>query len=133
VEFLKKGRRTYGAYIEIPKGLVYCAFRSPGDFFKNTRRDAAHHLASYLADGTAAWAIDEDHLLSAKRRGCIYIAVYVKKLKWAFITPLETYLDPKKYYRRNYSSRGGSEQRYVSIQHFVQRNMDITIGPVSRH
>lgn len=133
MQLVKKGKRTYGAYLETKSGKkVYCAFRSPGQIFLDGKPGEFRSIAQGLQDGKAAWAIDDAQLLAAKNRDCDYIAVWVKKLNWLFVTPLATYFDPQCYYRRNYSTRGGAEQRYVSTKHFVQRNRELSIGPVTR-
>lgn len=133
MELVKKGKRTYGAYLESKAGVkFYCAFRSPGDFFLDGRRGELRTIAQGLQDGSAAWAVDDSQLREAKHRGCGYIAVLVKKLNWLFITPIETFFDPTTYYRRNYGAKGGSDQRYVSTNHFTQRNREQKLGPISR-
>lgn len=133
MDLVKKGKRTYGAYLESEVGTkFYCAFRSPGDFFLDGKRGELRTIAQGLQDGSAAWAIDDAQLREARHRGCTYIAVLVKKLNWLFLTPIETYFDPEKYYRRNYGTRGGSDQRYASTDHFVTRNRSVKLGPLSR-
>ena len=132
MELVKKGRRTYGAYIKAPHHQIYCAFRNPGDFFLDGKPGQFRSIAHALQDGSAAWAIDDAQLREAKYRGCKYIAVWVRKLNWLFMTPIETFFDPECYYRRNYGSKGGADQRYVSTVHFAQRNRPVKLGPVSR-
>jgi hypothetical protein len=131
MELVKKGRRTYGAYIKTSKHMIYCAFRTPGDFFLDGKRGEFRSIAQGLQDGSAAWAIDDQHLLSARAKGCTYIAVWVRKLNWIFMTPIESFFDPHKYYRRNYGARGGSDQRYLSTKHFAQRNRPVNLGPIT--
>lgn len=133
MELVKKGKRTYGAYLETPKGLkIYCAFRNPKDFFLDGRRGKFQSIAQGLKNGAAAWAIDDSQLRQARHRGCYYIGIWVRKLNWLFLTPLDTFYDPMKYFRRNYTGRGGSDQRYVSVDHFAQRNRPVALGPLSR-
>lgn len=120
MDFVRKGRRTYGAFVQTSSSLIYCAFRSPGDLFLDGKPGEFRSIAQGLRDGRAAWAIDDATLRIAKRKGARFIAVYVKRLKWYFITPIETFDNPKFYYRRNYASRGGADQRYLSTQHWSQ-------------
>lgn len=122
MEFVCKGRRTYGVFVETTASMVYCAFRSPGDLFLDGKRGDFRSIAHGLQTGAAAWAIDDATLTKARRKGVKFIAVYVRKLRWYFITPIENFYDPKLYYRRNYASRGGSDQRYLSTDHWQQRN-----------
>jgi len=128
MQLVKKGRRTYGAYVESPTAKFYVAFRSPGDFFMDHKRGAMKSIAQGLEDGSAAWAIDDAQLREARHRGVTYIAVWVKKLNWLFMTPIETFFDPQKYYRRNYAGQGGADQRYVSVKHFTRRDRELTLG-----
>lgn len=127
MELVKKGKRTYGAFLELTNGPVYCAFRSPRDFFLDGKRGEFRSIGQGLQDGSAAWAIDDAHLNEARHRGCVYIAVWIKKLNWLFMTPIETFCNPHTYYRRNYGTRGGSDQRYVSVKHWVQRNRPLKL------
>lgn len=127
MELVKKGKRVYGAFVKTTHSSIYCAFRKPRDIYLDNKRGEFKSIAKGIEDGSAAWAIDETHLREAKRRGCNYIAVWVKSLKWIFITPIETFFDPHTYYCRNFSSRGGSQQRYVSIKHFTTYNQAMKI------
>lgn len=132
MEVLKKGKRTYGAFVDTGKCLIYCAYRNPKDFFLDGRRGSFQSIGDGLENGNAAWAIDDLHLMEARRRGCKYIAIWVRKLNWLFMTPIETFYDPKTYYRRNYTGRGGSDQRYVSVKHFAKMNREMKLGPQSK-
>lgn len=133
MELVKKGRRKYGVYLTLNNGKqVYCAFRNPGDFFLDGKRGELRTIAQGLQDGSAAWAIDDAQLRAAKDRGCELIGVWVKKLNWLFLTSIDNYFDPHKYYRRNYASRGGADQRYLSVEHFARRDREISIGPTSK-
>lgn len=132
MELVKRGKRTYGAYFDTSTKKIYCAFRNPGEIFLDGKPGVLRTIAQGLQDGSAAWAIDETTLMSARHRGCDYIGVWVKKLNWIFLTPIDTFIDPRKFYRRNYGSKGGSEQRYVSTHHWQMRNRAISIGPQSR-
>lgn len=125
IELVRKGRRLYGAYVKTSRSLIYCAFRNPGELFLDGKPGEFRSIAQGLQDGRAAWAIDDSTLMSAKRKGCRYIAVFVRKLNWYFIVELEAFYDPKRYYRRNYSTRGGADQRYMSVVHWTQKNCPV--------
>jgi hypothetical protein len=127
MELVKKGKRTYGAFLDLSAQKVYVAFRTPGDFFLDAKPGQARSIAQGLQDGDASWAIDDETLMKARRRGVTLVAVWVKKLNWLFMTPIDTFYDPKCYYRRNYTSRGGADQRYVPVKHFQQKNREITL------
>lgn len=130
MELVRKGKRVYGAFFELSSAPVYCAFRTPGDIFKTVREGSNKFksISEALKDETAAWAIDDDHLQMARRRGCKNIAVWVRKLNWLFITPIENFFDRTKYQRRDYGGRGGSDQRYLPVHHFRQLSREVKLG-----
>ncbi len=132
MEMLKKGRRTYGAFVDLKSAKVYVAFRNPGDFFLDGKKGEFKSIAQGLQDGDAAWAIDDETLMKARRRGVTLVAIWVKKLNWLFMTTLDSFYDPKRYFRRNYTHRGGSEQRYVPVRYFQTKSGEVNLGPTSR-
>lgn len=125
-ELVRKGRRLYGAFLDIPSGLTYLAFRRPKDIFKDTKGKFVT-ISDAMADEKACWAIDESTLQEARRRGCVFVGFWVRRLNWVFLTNIENFLDPHKYFSRNYSSRGGELQRYLNLRYFTTRSRRLKI------
>jgi hypothetical protein len=126
IEFVSKGKRLYGAFFQLSKAPVYVAFRRPADLFKGTRGKFIT-LTQAMQDDTAAWAIDESTLRLAKSKGCTHIGVWIKKLGWVFLTPIENYQDRTKAFSRNYSSKGGELQRYLPLRYFDTKSRALRI------
>lgn len=126
IEFVTKGRRLYGAFIQLSTCLVYVAFRKPKDLYKGTV-GKFKTLTAAVQDETAAWAIDEATLRQCRTKDVKFVAVWVKQLGWLFMTNIQNYQDREKSYSRNYSSRGGELQRFLPCKFFETRDTVLKI------
>lgn len=131
MELLKRGRRTCGAYLKGSRGLIFCAYRNPKDFYLDGRAGEFNSFASAFDAEKAAWAIDENELMEARYKGCVYIAIWVRKLNWLFMAPIEHFYDPHKFYRRPGNGRR-AEKRYMNVNNFRTRSRAMKLGPAPR-
>ena len=136
---LKKGRRTYGAFYPLPSGqVIYLAWRSSAEVF----RAGKISNSEAIREGVAEWAIDYDHLLKCRSMGikCVGILEYEwnlgrssakgRKRAKVWLTSLDKYLAPatsNSVAHRNYTSRGGSMQRYLNFSEFRVREGKIAL------
>jgi hypothetical protein len=127
IDFHRKGKRLYGAFIPLSTGLAYVAFRKPDGFFRDAKPGEPLTLSQALEQGRAAWAIDESTILECRARGVKFVGVFIKKLNWIFLTDIANYHDPTRYYQRNYSARGGADQRYLPCKFFTEKHGSLKI------
>lgn len=115
---VKKGRRKYGAiYTRFKDGRelkFYLAFRRARDIFcdgEPTNSDA-------IRKGKAIWAIDYDTLLRLQRDGIHAIGVFEYESGELYWTTLKTFLNRNVAKPRDYTARGGENQRYLPFHQF---------------
>jgi len=115
VEYHKKGRRIYGAFIWQDNGVnVYLAFRKHSDIYT----DRKGKLSLAMREGFAAWAIDYSTLVAARAKNMKFIGVKLKDTGDMYFTPIERYFDRKLTRTINYTSRGGSLQKILPLKAF---------------
>lgn len=114
----RKGKRLYGYFITQDNGVkVYVAVRKHSDIYR--ARDGS--LSSALREGTAGWALDVETLMMARRRGCAYIVVFVRRRKDLWVCRMADFLNTAKSQLVDWSGRGGSSQRMLPLQYFAFR------------
>ncbi len=122
IEPNKRGRRTYGATYTLPDGRrYYLAWRKIGEIYRAGEKD----ISSAMRLGTAAWALDDQDLIRLKVQGIRIVGIKVKETADVYLTDLRNYFDKSRYKMLNFSSRGGSLQRFLPLDHFTVRK-----GPV---
>jgi hypothetical protein len=115
VTLVKKGRRKYGGIYTLPSGKqVYLAYRNLREIYRSGKPT----ISEAVRDGTACWAIDEEHIQQMRLAGVPFIGVRVRDTRDIYLTRLSTFLDRSKIKFHNYESRGGSLQRLLPLQHF---------------
>lgn len=118
VTLVKKGRRRYGGIYTLPSGKrVYLAYRSLREIYRSGKST----ISEAVRDGTACWAIDDEHVLQMRLAGVPYIGVFVRDTKDIYLTSLSKFLDRTKIRFHNYESRGGSHQRLLPLSEFQVR------------
>lgn len=109
----KKGRRTYGAFYTRPDGTrFYMAWRKTKEIFRSGEPD----ISTAIRNGKACWAIDEEDLINCRAQGIKFIGIIDRDSGDRYMTVLEAFYS--KAAVMNYSTRGGSLQRYLPLQHF---------------
>jgi hypothetical protein len=124
-DLLMKGRRRYGGFIHTSTSLHYYAFRKPKEIFKDAPKGTRMTFSAALDSGKACWAIDEETYMLCRRRGVQFIGVWVETIKTVFMTAIDNFADPHKYHRRNYSAKGGADQRYLPVHFFEKRCLPV--------
>lgn len=136
----KKGRRTYGAFYPLPSGkIIYLAWRSSAEMF----RAGKISNSEAIREGVAEWAIDYDDLLKCRLMGINSVGILeyewslgrsspkARKRAKLWLTSLEQFLKPPTtsgtVAHRNYSSRGGSQQRYLNLSAFTCREGSVSL------
>lgn len=118
VSLIKKGRRKYGGIYTLPSGTkVYLAYRNLREIYRSGKTT----ISEAVRDGSACWAIDEEHIQQMRLAGVPYIGVLVRDTRDIYLTRLTSYLDRSKIKFHNYSTRGGSHQRLLPLEHFKVR------------
>jgi hypothetical protein len=113
----RTGRRLYGGIYELSDARkVYIAFRSRKEIF----RGGLKSLSEAVDEGVACWAVDYDTLLRMRREQILLIGIYVKDEGDIYVTHYDSFFDQTKCTVRNYSTRGGTLQKYLPIQHFAK-------------
>lgn len=118
VTLIKKGRRRYGGIYLLPSGTqVYLAYRNQREIYRSGKPT----ISEAVRDGTACWAIDEEHIQQMRLQGVPYIGVLVRDTKDIYLTKLTNFYDRAKIRFHDYESRGGSHQRLLPLKHFQVR------------
>jgi hypothetical protein len=113
----KKGRRTFGAYYTFPDGRqVYMAWRNSSRRRLGIFLQGLPDISTAIRSGKACWAIDEEDLINCRANGIKFVGVLDKATGDKYMTTLDKWFSDSAVY--NYSSRGGSLQRYLPLQHF---------------
>lgn len=123
LELVKKGRRLYGAIVTLDCGeKVYMAYRKRNEIY----RAGEVRVSEAIKKGVAAWAMDDETLRVMRAHGIKVVGVFVRDTNERYVTSIDNYFDKTKIKVLNYSSRGGSLQRYLPLQHFQHRKPAIT-------
>lgn len=116
IQIHKKGKRLYGGfYINKEKGLrIYLAYRWHRQIFRSDENSTSEAMRK----GVACWAFDCDTLQLAKIQGVQFVGVKLKDDGSLFLAPIEAFYDPENIKILNYSSKGGSHQRFLPLSKF---------------
>ena len=118
VTLIKKGRRKYGGIYQLPSGRqVYLAYRNLREIFRSGKAT----ISEAVRDGSACWAIDEEHIQQMRLAGVPFVGVLVRDTKDIYVTRLTNFFDRDKIKFHNYAGRGGSHQRLLPLEHFQVR------------
>jgi hypothetical protein len=118
VTLIKKGRRRYGGVYTLPSGTkVYLAYRNLREIYRSGKPT----ISEAVRDGTACWAIDEEHIQKMRLQDVPYVGVLVRDTKDIFLTKLTTFFERDKIKWHNYEGRGGSHQRLLPLKYFQVR------------
>lgn len=118
VELIKRGRRKYGGIYTVADGRrAYLAYRKTKDIFRSGEKS----ISDAIRKGIATWAIDEEDLLKLRLKKVPFVGVICSDTGDIYLTSLDRFFD--KFLARvlNYSSRAGSLQRHLPLQHFRYR------------
>ena len=75
-------------------------------------------FSSAINQGVACWAIDYDTLLQMRRQGVDLVGVCDESTGWVWVAQIWKWFDPAFYSMEDFSSRGGSHQRFMNFRHF---------------
>lgn len=115
----KVGKRTYGAYYTTANGTrFYMAWRKSSDRRKGIFQSGEKTISDARRKGVACWALDEDTLINLRASGIKLVGVLDKDTGDKYMTTIDRFFDPAYAAVLNYTSRGGSLQRYLPLQHF---------------
>ncbi|MBA8881782.1 hypothetical protein [Phyllobacterium myrsinacearum] len=121
-EKVKKGRRTYGAIYTRPDGSrFYLAWRRKGGLF----RDGELTDSAAFREKKAMWALDFETITMLRLKGIEHVGILDHTSGDIWITRLWYYLNKCCAPPRNYTARGGSDQRFLPTYYFKRR-----LGPV---
>lgn len=90
------------------------AWRKTSEIFRGGKK----FLSDAIADGTAAWAIDDETLRDLQLSGVEFVGVWTSDTDDKYLTTLDAFLDRKKAQILNYETRGGALQRYLPLSCF---------------
>jgi hypothetical protein len=124
IELNKRGRRTYGATYTLPDGRrCYLAWRRIREIYRAGEKD----ISTAIRLGTAAWAIDDRDLIRLKVTGVRMVGVLVKETADVYLTDLRNYFDKNQYKMLNFTSKGGSLQRFLPLDRFTVKTGSVKI------
>lgn len=124
IELNKRGRRTYGATYTLPDGRrCYLAWRRIAEIYRAGEKD----ISTAMRLGTAAWALDDRDLVRLKCEGIRLVGVRVKETSDIYLTDLRNYFDKTQYKLLNFTSRGGSLQRFLPLDRFTVKAGSVKI------
>lgn len=116
-QLYRKGRRLYGAWGVTDKGVpFYLAIRRHGEYY----RQGAATLSEAMRDGRAAWALDDETIINMRARKVRMVGVIVRDTFDCYVTPVESFFDAKKRKFIDYTSKGGSLQRFLPLEFWVK-------------
>lgn len=124
MQLVKKGRRTYGGIYTLPNSVkVYLAHRKEREIWRAGKKT----VSEAIQDGSAAWAIDDDTLITIRAQGIKFVGVLVKDSKDVYMTTIDRFFDPSICKVLNFEARGGALQRYLPLTEFQRRPGQVKI------
>lgn len=123
-EYHRKGTRLYGAFCYQDNGKhFYVAFRK----IKEIYRDKQTTISEALRQGTAGWAIDVETLLMAQSRDCEFLVIKDRKSGSVWTTRLENYQVPGRAQTLDWSRKGSTMQKCLSLTYFHHRPGEVSL------
>ena len=111
-------RILYGHVLTLDTGVkIYIARRKRREIFRNGKSS----ISAAMSEEIAAWAIDESMLMNLRAKGIGFIGIRELDTGDLYLTRIITFFDRKKFKTKDFSTRGGSRQRYVPLQYFTKR------------
>lgn len=117
--FIKRKSRIIGAVYALSNGeLAYLARRWRGEIFCGGEAS----ISAAIAAGKESWAFDHDHLLELRMKGVKYVGVIERERDgYIYLTTMDVCWDPARFAYKNFQSRGGALQHYISHKHFIKK------------